>query len=300
MTSAAIQIDYHDSNPIWSTALDKPSVDLIYITCGRIEYVKQTLPALFASTEYPFRLTIVDNASTDGTAEYIYSLKEPRIARKIFNAENLALTVPTNEFWKRSAAKYVGKIDDDILVPKGWIERLLEPLEECPSVAVVGCFYFNPTEDFEYEKCKHNIIKVGRYQLFLQKSVGGACHLARREILAKAGAIPEGLPMVSATTTYQKRLLRGGYLVGYRYPLVVAEHLDDPRSGKSLLGSTYFKYAKDLWAKRGIELNGPEDIRKIGEYIHEAGVRAFPSDIAGGRAKRLVRRLRRILGIIPG
>jgi len=49
--------------------------DLILVTYNRLEFTKKTLQYLFKRTTTPFRLIIVDNGSTDGTAEFLYDNK---------------------------------------------------------------------------------------------------------------------------------------------------------------------------------------------------------------------------------
>ena len=95
-------------------------VDILYITYNRIQTTMLTLPTLLESTEYPFALTIVDNGSEDGTQEYLKeTVDNHRRSDKItliINHTNRGLSGPTNEFWKKSQAELVGKIDNDILV----------------------------------------------------------------------------------------------------------------------------------------------------------------------------------------
>ena len=47
------------------------SAKLLMVTYNRLELTKQTLDSIFKNTKTPFELVIVDNASTDGTVEFL-------------------------------------------------------------------------------------------------------------------------------------------------------------------------------------------------------------------------------------
>jgi len=47
------------------------TIDLVFITYNRLDYTKLALASVLADPTEEFSLTIWDNASTDGTVEYI-------------------------------------------------------------------------------------------------------------------------------------------------------------------------------------------------------------------------------------
>ena len=104
------------SSPIISNS---PVVDIIFLTFNRLYYTKITLPVLLNSSDNnSFKIHIVDNGSTDGTVEYLKKISHPKIESIIYNKKNEGLVKPTKKFWEESNADLVGKIDNDILVPK--------------------------------------------------------------------------------------------------------------------------------------------------------------------------------------
>ena len=44
---------------------------IMMVTYNRLDLTKKTLEGLFKVTKYPFNLVVVDNASKDGTVEYL-------------------------------------------------------------------------------------------------------------------------------------------------------------------------------------------------------------------------------------
>ena len=55
---------------------------------------------------------------------------------------------PTKRFWKETKAELVGKIDNDILVPKGWVQKLTDVHQRVPNLGVAGYCHFRK-EDFD-------------------------------------------------------------------------------------------------------------------------------------------------------
>jgi len=220
----------------------------------------RTLPTLLTSTKYPFTLTILDNGSSDGTPEYLRKvINNQNTTTKIqliCNHANQGLSKPTNEFWRRSNADLVGKIDNDILVENGWLETLVKAHGKIRDLVVVGGFHF-PMEIFDYKKCKHNIYEYNNIQILRQPHIGGN-YLAKRHILLENGFLEDsgGADFkLGGWTGYQNRLTKKGYIVGYHYPLICFEHLH-------LAPSRYYKKVRAMSKRKYLSWE-----RKDGEQM---------------------------------
>jgi len=230
-------------------------VDILYITYNRIHSTKLTLPKLIQSTSYPFSLTIVDNKSSDTTASYLKEVVSnygsERIIKLILNNKNEGLSKPTNAFWKRSEADLVGKIDNDILVEDGWLEKLVNAHEKIPDLSVIGGFHF-PRQIFNYNKCKHNIYQYDDIQVLRQPYIGGN-YIAKRNIILETGFLKEGGVnqfKLGGWTGYQQKLSDEGYIIGYYYPLIYFKHIHNSSEAyfKEVRGMSRRKYLR--WEKK--------------------------------------------------
>jgi glycosyltransferase involved in cell wall biosynthesis len=236
-------------------------VDIIYFTHNRLEATKNTLPKLLESTKHPFSLTIVDNGSTDGTVHFlkyvVRTICGSMNIKLILNKENEGLSKPTNEFWKNSNAVLVGKIDNDILVENGWLEKLVRAHEKAETLAVVGGFHF-PIELFSYENCKHNIFQINGVKILRQPYIGGN-YLAKKSILRRNGYLDEhlgsGKLRIGGWTKYQLGLSRMDYVIGYHYPLIRFAHL---RSGSN----SYYKRVRGMSKRKYLRWE-KEDAKKV-------------------------------------
>jgi GT2 family glycosyltransferase/Tfp pilus assembly protein PilF len=82
---------------------------------------------VFAHTRRPFDLVLVDNGSTDGTAEYIRELTArpgPERVTVVTNAQNLGYPAGVNRGLKEAAGEYVVLLNNDTVVSAGWLDGL--------------------------------------------------------------------------------------------------------------------------------------------------------------------------------
>jgi len=208
------------------------SADLLLITCNRRPYVDKTLDRLL-SDPAEFRIFWWDNASTDGAADVVASCDDPRIVERHISKENVMQAIPTEWFLEKSQADIIGKVDDDTLVPHGWIDCIAPALCEHERLGMVGCLTFWP-DDFERNRrsAERKVVRVGQHQVLRDVAIGGTGFLMRRELALKYRSNEtsgRAFPVSRAQMTFD------GYISGWHYPLLWAEHMDDPRSTHCLM-----------------------------------------------------------------
>lgn len=212
-------------------------IDIVYFTFNRLQYTKKTLPALIKNAGTAFALTIIDNGSTDGTVPYLQQMQEKHgdiIDKILFNSTNLGLALPTNVFWKTSKAEFLGKVDNDTLVPKNWLLRLLEAHRTSDKLGIVGGFHFNMNY-VNRDALEKRVAVVDGIKIVPDAFIGGCCYLFRKSLQERFGyiqATPERKTI--GWTEYQSRICLNGYHNGYLYPLLHVDHFDDPLSKHNL------------------------------------------------------------------
>lgn len=206
------------------------SVSILYITYNRLAYTKVTLPALVENAGANFELTIVDNGSTDGTVDYLREFARrhrKQIKHVFFLEKNMGISTPTNAFWRTSNAEFLGKVDNDTLVPRNWLKRLLEAHQRVPDLGVIGGFHFN-LGYVDVPALEKRVVSVDGVQLIPDAYIGGCCYLFRRSLQRLIGDLAISPQKTLGWTGYQKEIFRRGYINGYLYPLLQVEHFDDP------------------------------------------------------------------------
>ena len=207
-------------------------IHLAFICYNRVEYTKLSLASILADPSEVFSLTIWDNASTDGTAEYLKNeVHDTRIEDMVFSKTNIGQIAAINHIWGNSKADLLGKLDNDCLVTPGWTRILAQAHVNIPQLGAVACWHY-PLDEFDEEAARRagKIQAFNGYEILRHPWTCGTGLLIKRETYVQFG------PMQSDTTThYWKKLAQAGYINGFYFPLVPQEHMDDPRSSYCLI-----------------------------------------------------------------
>ncbi len=119
----------------------EPDLSLIICTCNRAGNLLQTLEAL-KSVNVPSalraELIIVDNASTDGTAQIAKNFRSPNLAVRYLHEPSPGQAKARNTGLQEAAGKIVLFTDDDVRPLPGWIEGMCAPIESGQAEAVAG------------------------------------------------------------------------------------------------------------------------------------------------------------------
>lgn len=116
-----------------------PKASIIIVTYNNLALTKLCLASVFRNTEYSnFEVIVVDNQSTDGTPEFLKSLTDGyRNLKVILNSENLGFAKANNQGIARAEGEYFVLLNNDAIVPPGWLSRLLSHLRD-PQAGLVG------------------------------------------------------------------------------------------------------------------------------------------------------------------
>jgi GT2 family glycosyltransferase len=74
----------------------------------------------------PWQLIVIDNGSTDGSAEFFEQQKNTQVIR---NKDNYAYSYCQNQGIRASRFDYLAFLNNDIIVPAAWDKRLLECMQ---------------------------------------------------------------------------------------------------------------------------------------------------------------------------
>lgn len=113
-----------------------PLTDIICLVHNQLPVTKGFVDRLFKYTDN-FRLIFVDNASSDGTAEYLAQGEQEKKWAVITSPENLGVIKGRNLGAKSVTADYFLNIDNDQYVTPAWLDLLFELLNK--GYDIVGC-----------------------------------------------------------------------------------------------------------------------------------------------------------------
>lgn len=207
-----------------------PSIHLVFITYNRLDYTRKALASVLKDPAEAFTLTIWDNASTDGTREFLRdAVDDPRIDDIVLSERNVGQIQPVNTIWSASRSDLLGKLDNDCLVTPGWTRILARAHADIPELGVVACWHFTE-DDFDYQRARPKIVELSGHRILRHPWTCGTGLLVKRRVYEELGPLTG-----SSTSHYWLKMAERGYVNGFYYPLVLQEHMDDPRSEHSHL-----------------------------------------------------------------
>jgi len=106
---------------------------------NQLGYTRICVDYLLKNTPEPFELVIIDNGSTDGTAEYFGELKKNVDVQYIKNEKNLGPIVALNQGVGRSSGDILAAMHNDlVLFEKGWLSKLVDTLSRDERIGLAG------------------------------------------------------------------------------------------------------------------------------------------------------------------
>ena len=113
-----------------------PKVSIIVISYNTNEMTRECLRSVVAETSAPYELTVVDNASSDGSIDAIRA-EFPNITL-MAETENHGFAVANNIAAKQAGGEYILLLNPDTIVLNGAIDQLLAFAERRPEAKIWG------------------------------------------------------------------------------------------------------------------------------------------------------------------
>ena len=115
---------------------EKVDVTIIVPVFNQLEYTHACLASLQTVEEQTrFEVIIVDDCSTDGTAEVLSQVDGITYLR---NERNSGFVASCNRGAEKARGEYLVFLNNDTLVKQGWLTALLDTFAEEPRAAIVG------------------------------------------------------------------------------------------------------------------------------------------------------------------
>ena len=102
-------------------------VSLVIPVYNQLLHTMQCLESILRLPDKGGELIVVDNASTDGTPEYLKATDGVTVIR---NETNLGCAKAWNQGVQASKGDVVAILTNDIVVPPGWLSALLHFMEQ--------------------------------------------------------------------------------------------------------------------------------------------------------------------------
>jgi hypothetical protein len=223
-------------------------VVIVSYRCG--DMVRRCLQSL---REHPpadgLRITVVDNASGDGTADVVRrEFPEVRLI------EHVGFSAANNLVLRETSAEYVLVLNPDTRLCEGTLDTLLRLMADNPRIGIAGCRLLQEDGTFDHAARRSfptpasalgHFLRLGRSSRAPARlaayrapevdegpvdAVNGAFMLMRRSMLDEIGPFDEGYWMYMEDLDLCYRAARAGWTTWYE-PSVAAVHIKAGTSG---------------------------------------------------------------------
>lgn len=170
---------------------------IIIATHNQFSLTKACIDSIRLLTDEPYELIFVDNASTDGTVEYLRSLD----ATVIENNTNRGFPAAVNQGIEAARGGNILLLNNDTIVTTGWLRRMLDVLHSDERIGLVGPVSNNVSGEQRVEVGYDHLSELdgwawdwGRehgYELLETDRLVGFCLLFKREVVTRIGTFDE-------------------------------------------------------------------------------------------------------------
>jgi GT2 family glycosyltransferase len=214
-----------------------PRVSIVIPVFNRIDLTKQCLDAVHRTTPAGlYEVIVVDNASSDGTTEFLRQERAANRLKAVVNDTNLGFGRACNRAARLARGEFVVFLNNDTVAQPGWLEALIAAADDA-SVGAVGSRLLYPDGTIQHAGIHFH---DGRPEhVFRRKAadfpaamtqrdypaVTGACILFRRDLLEKIGGFSEEYTMYVEDVDLCLSVWDAGFRVVYE-PASLLFHLE--------------------------------------------------------------------------
>ena len=253
---------------------EKPVLSIVIVSWNVREDLRECLQSLLREEgsrleSGEIEIIVVDNASTDGTAEMV-NLEFPRV-KLLVNSQNLGYTKANNIGINHSRGKYILLLNPDTIVHQGALQALIDCAESHPEAGIIGAKLLNPDGSVQRSARSFPDIGAGLFRnTFLGRLfpnnpfvrrylladfgydevrevdwVSGAAMLVRRDLIERIGGLDERFWAYCEDVDLCWRTWQAGYKVLFCPNAVITHKVG--RSSDQRLVPSLIQHHKSMW-----------------------------------------------------
>lgn len=177
----------------------RPLVSIIMLTRNAVAYTKECIHSILKNTKENIEFIFVDNGSTDETIAYLQSIPNGKV---ILNNENKGFAKGCNQGLAEAKGDFIILLNNDTVVTKNWLTRLLWWLKVDQSIGIVGPksnVVLEPQRInnvpyntiLEMERFAKKIMEANRGTGMETEIISGLCMVFRKELIQQIGGLDE-------------------------------------------------------------------------------------------------------------
>jgi len=236
-------------------------VSIIIPTKDALPLIKQCLLSIQRNTVgMDYEVIVVDNASKDGTTEFVTGSELTLDGKYIRNKENKSFSVANNQGVSIAKGNYLCFLNNDTLVTRNWLVNMLKVFKEEDNIGIVGARLVHPgrgtiqhagvietasglPDHIYFNKPMNYPPAMERKDYF---AVTGACMLMPKKLFDDLGGFDETYWYGWEDIDMANKVKELGKRIVYE-PTAVVYHYESRTSGRYLAESSNFGYYMKKW-----------------------------------------------------
>jgi GT2 family glycosyltransferase len=200
--------------------MSKVVASILIVTWNRRDEAARAIRSALAQTCAGKEIVVVDNGSTDGTAEMVR--REFPQVRLVCSERNLGCPSGRNFGFPHCQGRYIYMLDDDGWLKEDAVELCVQRAESNRAIGVVMSRIL-----LVKDGRVHGRYPLDQPEAGYRADFSGGCSLIRRDALVAAGVFPHDFGRQGEETDLSLRLLEAGYFC-FHEPASVMFHALSP------------------------------------------------------------------------
>lgn len=251
-------------------------LSIIIVNYNVKEFIQNLLHSIEkASQNITKEIIIIDNASDDGSVEFIQE-KFPDV-KLIVNKKNLGFGKANNIGLKEAKGEFILLLNPDTLVAEDTFDKMIDFFKTEPKVGLAGCKILNPDGTLQlacrrsfpgpwtsftkvaglstlFPKsklfAKYNLTYLDENQTYEVDAISGSFMMMRREVFEKVGGFDEQFFMYGEDLDFCYRVQKAGYKVFYVHTTKIIHYKGESTKRSNLDETKMFYQAMHLFVKK--------------------------------------------------
>jgi len=224
---------------------DYPHVSVVLVNLNGRKWLEKAVPSILDSSYPKIEIIVVDNGSTDGSAEFL-SKNYPMI-RVVALDRNIGWSPANNEGIKAAHGKIIACLSNDMVVDREWLKEIVKLMSLNSKIGVVQCNSLSMWDKATFDSCMNYLDRFGYSYGYVPRNrpqevffAEGMAFAFKREVVERIGMLDGYYFMEYDDMDFSWRARLAGYSV-YFLPSAIVYHA---RGGT--VGRSYFQKVRNV------------------------------------------------------